>query len=77
MSFQIPAGLSSRPKKASRGRGFSESLRALGSKGVVRGFGLSFAWAAPQGAIRMASYETSKAAELVTCRLEETIWVNR
>eukprot|EP00438_Fugacium_kawagutii_P036512 Skav217603 [mRNA] locus=scaffold2172:19179:23430:+ [translate_table: standard] len=45
---------------ATHGRGFSESVKALGSRGVARGFGLSFAWAAPQGAIRMASYETSK-----------------
>lgn len=46
--------------QATAGRGFSEVVKALGSKGVARGFGLSFAWASPQGAIRMASYETSK-----------------
>ena len=46
--------------QATAGRGFSEAVKALGSKGVARGFGLSFAWASPQGAIRMASYETSK-----------------
>ena len=51
--------------QATAGRGFSEAVKALGSKGVARGFGLSFAWASPQGAIRMASYETSK--ELWIC----------
>ncbi|CAK9104736.1 S-adenosylmethionine carrier 1 [Durusdinium trenchii] len=40
--------------------GFSEAVKALGSRGIARGFGLSFAWACPQGAIRMASYETCK-----------------
>ena len=46
--------------QATQTRGFSDALRSLGSRGIGRGFGLSFLWASPQGAIRMASYETCK-----------------
>lgn len=46
--------------QATQTRGFSDALRSLGSRGIARGFGLSFLWASPQGAIRMASYETCK-----------------
>jgi len=42
------------------GHGFSQSLRSLGWRGLGRGFGMSLAWAAPQGAVRMASYEACK-----------------
>lgn len=42
-------------------QGFQESLRALlRGRQLLRGFGASFAAAAPQGAIRMASYESCK-----------------
>lgn len=39
---------------------FSHSLQSLGWRGLSRGFLLSLAWACPQGAIRMASYEACK-----------------
>ena len=53
--------------QATQTRGFSDALRSLGSRGIARGFGLSFLWASPQGAIRMASYETCKDQLLDKC----------
>eukprot|EP00927_Polykrikos_kofoidii_P033457 TRINITY_DN28287_c0_g1_i1.p1 TRINITY_DN28287_c0_g1~~TRINITY_DN28287_c0_g1_i1.p1 ORF type:complete len:367 (-),score=36.16 TRINITY_DN28287_c0_g1_i1:130-1230(-) len=40
---------------------FAEALRTLGWRSFFRGMGTSIIWAAPQGAIRLGSYESCKA----------------
>jgi len=41
---------------------FASAWRSIGWRGFFRGIGPSIAWAAPQGAIRLACYESCKAS---------------